>query len=129
MIGKNGVKLTAGADPSTHGGLAAPGAWNLKIITAGGLAAQLSRQLSRTVIDRTGLSDHFDIKLEWTPERGEGGPEALGLPPALNTAPPASLTGPSMFTALQEQLGLKLESTKGPVEIVVIDRAERPSAN
>ena len=93
------------------------------------LAAQLSRQLSRTMIDRTGLSDHFDIKLEWTPERGEGGPEALGLPRALNTAPPASSTGPSIFTALQEQLGLKLESTKGPVEIVVIDRAERLSAN
>ena len=129
VIGKNGVKLTANADPSTHGGRAAPGAWNLKNVTAADLAAQLSRQLSRTVIDRTGLSDRYDVKLEWTPERGEGGPEALGLPPALNTAPPPASTGPSIFTALQEQLGLKLESTKGPVEIVVIDRAEKPSAN
>jgi len=129
VIGKNGAKLPASADRSARGGRAAPGAWDLKNITTAALTAQLSRQLSRTVVDKTGLSDHFDVKLLWTPERGEGGSETLGLPPGSEAAPPPVSIGPSIFTAIQEQLGLKLESTKGPVEIVLIDRAEKPSAN
>jgi uncharacterized protein (TIGR03435 family) len=82
------------------------------------------------VIDKSDLKGSYDIKLEWTPDRGESGREALGLPPTPEAATPAApSTGPSIFTALQEQLGLKLEPTRGPVEIIVIDHAERPSAN
>ncbi len=66
---------------------------------------------------------------DWTPDHGEGGAETLGLPPGLDPPTPPASIGPSIFTAIQEQLGLKLESAKGPVEIVVIDRAEKPSAN
>jgi bla regulator protein BlaR1 len=89
------------------------------------LASQVSGQLGRTVIDRTGLKGQYEIKLEFTPEgssqRGPAdGPEA---------SPPPDPTGPSIFTALQEQLGLKLESSKGPVEIIIIDRAEKPTEN
>jgi bla regulator protein blaR1 len=127
VVAKDGPKLTA-ADPSVHGGRTPPGAWDLKNVNTADLAKHLSEQLWRTVIDRTGLSGNYDIRLEWTPERGEGGPEAFGLPPAPEGAGSPS-TGPSIFTAIQEQLGLKLESTKGPVEIVVIDRAEKASAN
>jgi bla regulator protein blaR1 len=129
VVAKGGPKLSA-AQPSVQGGRTPPGAWNLKNVGAADLAKHLSEQLSRTVVDKTGINGHYDIKLEWTPERGEGGPEALGLPPAPDAATATvPSTGPSIFTALQEQLGLRLESTKGPVEIVVIDHVDRPSAN
>ena len=88
--------------------------------------AMLSQQLGRTVIDKTDLKGLYDFKLQWTPEMGQGqllpgGPE----PPP----PPADASGPSIFTAIQEQLGLRLESTKGPVEVVVIDSIQKPSDN
>ena len=87
----------------------------------------LSQQLGRNVTDTTGLKGLYDIKLEWTPDPlptgalpGAGGPEA---------APPIDPNGPSIFTAIQEQLGLKLESTKGPVDVIVIDSVQKPSEN
>jgi uncharacterized protein (TIGR03435 family) len=76
------------------------------------------------VIDTTELSGEYDVNLEWTPDPGQGQP-VLGV----NTPPPADLNGPSIFTAIQEQLGLRLESRKSPVEILVIDRVEKPSEN
>jgi bla regulator protein blaR1 len=85
----------------------------------------LSRLLGRTVVDKTGLTGKFDISLEWTPDETQ----ALQMPPEAPKPPPSDAAGPSIFTALQEQLGLKLESQKGPVEVFVIDRAERPSEN
>jgi uncharacterized protein (TIGR03435 family) len=95
------------------------------------LARLLSEQLGRTVLDQTGLKGNYDFTLQWTPEQGEAmmlkGPEG-GKPGTDNAAPPES-SGPSIFTAIQEQLGLKLESTKGPVEILVIDHVEKPSEN
>jgi uncharacterized protein (TIGR03435 family) len=91
----------------------------------------LSNLTGRTVVDRTGLTGRFDFKMEWTPDPGgpmgpggPGGPD--GRPEA---AAPPDLSGPSIFTAVQEQLGLKLESTRGPVEIIVIDRVEKASEN
>jgi bla regulator protein blaR1 len=91
------------------------------------LAMQLSNQLGRTVIDKTGLKGSYDFELKWTPDFGQQplGPREVGGPEG---APPVDANGPSIFTALQE-LGLKLESTKGPVEILVIDHVERPSEN
>jgi uncharacterized protein (TIGR03435 family) len=77
--------------------------------TVPGLTFYFSSILERTVIDKTGLTGRFDVHLEYRPELdGEG---------------------PSIFTAVQEQLGLKLESGKGPVETLVIDHVERPSQN
>jgi uncharacterized protein (TIGR03435 family) len=67
----------------------------------------------RTVVDRTGIQGLYDLALHWMPD-------------ALNTA---DSSGPSIFTAIQEQLGLKLESAKGPVEVLVIDRVQKPSEN
>ena len=90
----------------------------------------LSQQLGRTVVDKTGLTGHYDFTLQWTPDESQGpmfkGAEG-GQAPA--SAPPPDSSGPSIFTALQEQLGLKLESQKGAVEILVIDHVERPSGN
>jgi uncharacterized protein (TIGR03435 family) len=92
----------------------------------------LSNATGRTIIDRTGLKGVYDFKLEWTPDPGEmgfmGGPPPPGGPPGEKEAPPAP-DGPSLFTAVQEQLGLRLEATKGPVQVVVVDHIEKPSAN
>ena len=71
----------------------------------------LSTILDRKVVDRTGLAGRYDLNAEWTP--------ALGPPK------PAGV-GPATFTALDEQLGLKLDAAVGPINILVIDRAERP---
>jgi bla regulator protein blaR1 len=93
------------------------------------LIRAISGQLGRPVIDRTGLSGNFDIKLQWTPDPGQA-PRPFGdAPPAGVEPPPSDPNGPSIFTALQEQLGLRLESQKGPVDLLVIDRVEKPSEN
>ena len=84
----------------------------------------LSRMLERSVIDKTGLTGNFDITAEWTPDDSQA---ASPLP--ADAPPPPGDVGPSIFTAFQEQLGLKLESQRGPVEIFVVDRAEKPSEN
>jgi uncharacterized protein (TIGR03435 family) len=84
----------------------------------------LARMLGRTIVDKTGLTGNYDVSLEWTPDESQ----SAMLPPDV-PKPVADGSGPSIFTALQEQLGLKLESQKGPVEILVIDRAEKPSEN
>ena len=97
-------------------------------IIAGGIALpQLASALSvwaeRIVTDRTELSGNFDVDLQWTPDPTTSRP--VGIP--ADALPPVPANGPSLFTAVQEQLGLKLESTKGPVEVLVIDRAEHPA--
>ena len=88
------------------------------------LALTLTGVLRRSVIDKTGLRGTYDFDLNWTPDdnlelKGPGDPDQ----------PLPDPNGPSIFTALEEQLGLHLESTKGPVEILVIDHVERPSEN
>ena len=85
----------------------------------------LSRLLGRTVLDKTGLTAKFDITMDWTPDEGQ----AMQLPPDVPKPAASDTPGPSIFTALQEQLGLKLESQKGPVEICTIERIEKPSEN
>jgi len=91
-------------------------------VDLGTLSQFLSMQLGRTVVDRTGVSGAYDVTLTWTPDTN-----------AIQTSPDdpraAASSGPSIFTALQEQLGLKLVSRRGPVETIVIDRAERPTEN
>lgn len=97
-----------------------------KGITMVALAATLSRTyvsvLGRNVIDATGLTGAYDVHLKWAID-------SVSAPAGPNTTPASDVTGPSIFTALREQLGLKLESAKGPVEVLVIDHIERPSPN
>jgi len=96
------------------------------------LVQVLSQQLGRIVVDKTGLKGTYDFTLEWTPDQGQGlGPgfAAPGEPPRPDSSAPAESSGPSVFSAIQEQLGLKLESQKAPVEIIVIESVEKPSEN
>jgi uncharacterized protein (TIGR03435 family) len=86
------------------------------------LAGLLSSWVNRFVLDRTALSGSFDFDLHWAPDR---------RPVAFNNLPPSPVPvdpdGPSLFTALREQLGLKLDSQRRPVDILVIDHVERPA--
>ena len=86
------------------------------------LAGMLPPLVGRPVIDKTGLTSYYNFTLKWTPEAGSPGLAPPGLAP-----PPADPDAPNIFTAVQEQLGLKLESARGPVEVVVIDRLEKPT--
>jgi uncharacterized protein (TIGR03435 family) len=90
------------------------------------LATVLSQFVQRIVIDRTDLAGPFDLHLSWTPEGLlPPGPPPPGAPPL----PPVDPNGPSIFAALQEQLGLKLEPQQAPLDVVVIDRVDRPTAD
>jgi uncharacterized protein (TIGR03435 family) len=84
------------------------------------LVRELASVLDRAVLDKTGFTGEFDLDLSFTPD------EALrGVP----TTRPAYPTLPNIFAALEEQLGLKLVPAKGPVEVLVVDHAERPATN
>ncbi len=85
------------------------------------LARSMSNQAGRIIVDKTGLTGGFDFDLEFTPD-----PAAAGAQPP---AGPTDANMPSLFTALEEQLGLKLLPQRGPVEMLVIDRVERPTEN
>ena len=141
IIAKNGPKLQVARPGDTYpNGFKGPdgggGAGVMFMEGSGGpvrgqgipisnLVHLLSQQLGRTVLDKTGLTGKYDFTLQWTPDESQGPPG----PPGMDAAPPPDSLGPSIFTAIQEQLGLKLESQKGPVEILVIDHAERASEN
>jgi bla regulator protein blaR1 len=90
------------------------------------LAAALSPFAGRIVVDRTGISGPHDFDLTWTPDQFRGRQTAPGEQPPQVNGRIVDANGPSLFTAIQEQLGLKLESTTGPVDVLVIDGAERP---
>ncbi|HYK37031.1 M56 and DUF3738 domain-containing protein [Alloacidobacterium sp.] len=147
VVAKNGPKLTpskpepspaegAGTDaqPTMRRGIMMNGRGELQAtgVSMSLLADVLSRQREtggRIVIDKTGLAGNYDWTLHWTPES----PAPL-FKGADNNAPPdgaptPDTSGPTFFTALEEQLGLKLEPQKGSVETLVIDSAEQPTAN
>jgi uncharacterized protein (TIGR03435 family) len=86
------------------------------------LAEELSRFTDRDVIDKTGIAGRYKLDLTWTVDDRA----AISTPDPI---PPSADTAASIFTALQEQLGLKLEPGKGPVQVMVIDHAEMPSEN
>ena len=100
-------------------------------ITTQNLAGMLTLALGRTVLDKTGLTDSYDLTLQWTADRAD-----VPTPNAPHNSQRGSEAAsevdpswPSIFTAIQEQLGLKLEEGKGPVEVIVIDHVEKPSGN
>ena len=106
----SGKQAASGGPKSVSGGGGGGGGRSISVGPGGGSSVSFGGR----VLDKTGLTGKYDYKLEYAPE---------------DSQPDADSTGPSIFTALQEQLGLKLESGKGPVEIIVIDRVERPSGN
>ncbi len=150
VVGKGGpkIKLSPDQSPENVDGPSPPGAGpnhgairigagNLvgNAVTLSWFATMLSQRIDRLIVDRTNLAGRFDIRLQWTPSPGENpfDPGGNKLPPTIidmsgNTVLTDS-SGPSIFSAIQEQLGLKLESAKAPVELLVIDHVEKPSAN
>ena len=98
----------------------------IRALPIGGLVDWLSAQLGHQVVDQTGLTGTYDIALQFTPEQGAGGGP---LPSATGDAAAADAGGTSIFTALQEQLGLRLDSTKASVDTIEIQHVEEPSEN
>jgi uncharacterized protein (TIGR03435 family) len=93
------------------------------------LTRVLSFLLGRTIVDETGFTGTFDPHLEFAWDDALAGVPGLGRPGDGKPVPTADNPGPSIFSAMQEQLGLKLESAKGPVEVLLIDHVEKPDAN
>jgi uncharacterized protein (TIGR03435 family) len=99
--------------------------------TTGAIAGMISGQLGGTVVDKTALTGKYDVTLSFTPEMGME--QMMRTPDGGQTGDAnvaqAAATAPSLFTALQEQLGLKLEARKEPTDVIVIDHIEQPSPN
>jgi uncharacterized protein (TIGR03435 family) len=129
VVAKNGPKLTKSAgDPNGLPGLFFRGLGDLpaRNATMADFAGVMQRAvLDRPVVDQTGLSGRFDFELKWTPDETQFA--GLGVRVPAPTEDPAA--PPDLFSAIQEQLGLKLQSTKAPVEVLVIDHVEKPSEN
>jgi uncharacterized protein (TIGR03435 family) len=129
VVGKNGPKMTKSeGDPNGLPGLFFRGLGVLPAINAtmaDFAGVMQSAVLDRPVVDHTELTGRWDFTLTWTPDEFQFG--GLGIkvpPPSKDAAAP-----PDLFTAFQEQLGLKLESTKAPAEVLVIDHVEKPTEN
>ena len=114
------------ADPAqpTCGMRIAPGQMVIGGTPLSQLATVLAPFVQRIVIDRTELAGPFDLHLSWTPPRL---PQAGPPPPGAPALPPVDPNGASIFTALQEQLGLTLEPQQAPLDVIVIDRVDRPT--
>lgn len=123
VVAKGGAKMTptkeADVKDENFGGMSIGSSGSVtkaeyKGFEVSALADNLTQNLNHPVVDKTGLTGRYDFKLEWTPEDA---PEMPGS------------TVPGIFTAVQEQLGLRLDARKGPVEGLVVDHVEEPSAN
>jgi uncharacterized protein (TIGR03435 family) len=128
-VGKTGSKLVKSVgDPNGLPGLffRGLGALNVRNATMTDFTGLMQAAvLDRPVVDQTGLPGRYDFTLNWTPDETQFASMGVSVPPpADNAAAP-----PDLFTAIQEQLGLKLEATKAMVDILVIDRVAKPSAN
>jgi bla regulator protein blaR1 len=126
----NGFK---GPDGKSGGGMRfGAGDLTAQAIPIPSLVQQLSFQLGATVVDKTNLTGKYDFTLHWSPDEQSGAMMPLppgAAPPGSGPPPPKENPGPSLFTALQEQLGLKLEAQKEPVDVIVIDHIEPPTPN
>ena len=144
VVAKSGPKLiqTEVPQPASDGASApkkgfrgirmmGPGQLSATNINIDLLADLLSGQpeLGRLVIDQTGLKGNYDWTLKWTPDQTAQMSKGADDAHATADAPPLDSSGPSIFTALEEQLGLKLEAKKGPVETLVIESIEKASEN
>jgi uncharacterized protein (TIGR03435 family) len=133
VVGKNGPKLKENDAPLRGWMQWGNGRLKGTHVDMRFLCVHLSRQVDRTVIDETGLNGSYDFELTWTPDsrpaRLPSAPEAQTPPLRDGESAPSPADGPSIFTAIQEQLGLKLEAKKGLVVFYAIEQAEKPSDN
>jgi uncharacterized protein (TIGR03435 family) len=131
VVGKNGPKFSESAPEEIAEGeikgydgyvtKSQRGQLDITGVSMKGFAGMLRYLVGRYVVDKTGLPGRYDLSLRWTPDDSSG-----AAPSAATSDDPA---GPSIFTALQEQLGLKLQLGKFPVETLVVDKMEHPSVN
>jgi uncharacterized protein (TIGR03435 family) len=137
VVAKGGLKMKEATTNETNpdgkpggGGIRSVGQGEFvaEAVEIGSLVRFLSFQFHGPVLDKTGLTGKYDIDLNWTPDESEEMMRQLDAAPGAENPPPPT-TGPSIFTALEEQLGLKLEAHKEPGEVIVIDHIEQPSAN
>ena len=138
VVDKSGPKLSRTSLTPSGSPTASPGAstppTGMSTFTLVGpvrtFADALSRlpELGRVVSDQTGLKGNYDFLLQWTPADPTELPTG-GAGHGLANARPSDTSGPSIFTAIQEQLGLKLESREGPVQVLVIDQIQRPATD
>jgi uncharacterized protein (TIGR03435 family) len=126
IIAKGGPKLKEVSSDPRRGIRSRPGVVTGMGASMVNLARYLSQLLGSQVNDKTGLSGEYDFQIEYAPDEGPVN-KGLGDGPPTGTAD--SARGPSIFTAVQEQLGLRLTAAKGRVEVIVIDHAEKPSEN
>jgi len=128
-VGKSGPKLTkSAADPKSLPSLGYRGYGQLVVhnVTIGDFSTDIlqGQVLDRPVLDQTGIAGKYDFTLDWMPDDSQFPMFGGKLPPA-----PEGYSAPPLYTAIQEQLGLKLEATKAPADVLVIDHVEKPSAN
>jgi uncharacterized protein (TIGR03435 family) len=128
VTAKNGPKLSPPVEePGIMFSGTSSGDRTLKAtgVTMEALAGALSLPLNAIVVDRTGIEGKYDLSLQWTPDSST----MPRVSKSGDSLPLDATAGPSIFTALQEKLGLRLESQKVPVPVIVIEHANRPSAN
>ena len=129
-VSKTGPKLTKSeGDPNGLPGLffrGRPGDLDVRNATMGDFTGMMQNSvLDRPVVDQTGITGRWDFTLNWTPDDSQFGGMAAKIPPPTdNTNPP-----PALFTAIQEQIGLKLDATKAPADVLVVDHIEKPAEN
>ena len=132
VVGKNGPKMKESASDA-RGGISfrmggMQGYMKATRESMAQLALFLSGDLQRPVIDKTGLSGTYEFTLEWTRDEPQMLP-GMTMADARSIGPQPELRGPSIYTAIEEQLGLKLESQKAPIDMIVVDHAAKPSEN
>jgi len=129
VVAKGGPKLktsTSDVPPQMKWGMGGMGHLSVERAEIAAMVPFFAQELGHPVIDKTGITGKYDVTLDWTPTQA-----AAGAPngDAGQASTPGDVSAPSLFTAVQEQLGLKLEAQKGPVEHLVIDAAEKPSVD
>ena len=129
-VAKGGPKMTITTDkPSTPGNFLFRGLGKLMVTNStmkDFCHGMQEAVMDKPVVDQTGLTDRYDFNLNWTPDESQFAAMGAHVPPPNADDPNAP---PSLYEALQEQLGLKLESTKANADVMVIDHVEKPSAN
>ena len=130
VVGRNGHKLKEYTGDDPHGGIRGnrPGEIIGERASLYGLIANLTGMLGRPVLDRTGLTGRYDFKLEWTPDMLPGG-KGPSAPGEKMEASAPEFSGSSLFSTIQDQLGLRLEPQRDSVESFVIVSAEKPTVN
>jgi uncharacterized protein (TIGR03435 family) len=124
VIAKDGPKLKLAAENELPQLNMKSGLVSGQKVPIGSIANFLTQRFGRMVTDKTGMTGVYDFTLTWTPDESELSPTGLPVPTVSGDQP-----GPSLTTALQEQLGLRLETQKTPMDVIVVDSAEMPDPN